>query len=95
LPATAQATPMTYEWRGRQYVVIAAGGHGQSGIAPPGDSVVAFALPGPGESGPSLWSRTIDRPGGHFILNLVLLALGFALAIFLGLRGWRALRSKT
>ncbi len=95
LPATAQATPMTYEWKGRQYVVIAAGGHAQMGIAPPGDSVVAFALPAPGESGPSLWSRTIDRPGGHFILNLVLLGVGLSLAIWLGVRGWRAVRLKT
>jgi quinoprotein glucose dehydrogenase len=28
--------------------------------------VVAFRLARPGES-PSLWSRTIDRPGGRFI----------------------------
>lgn len=46
LPAGAQATPMTYRARpgGRQYVVIAAGGHGKLGT-PLGDSVVAFALP--------------------------------------------------
>jgi len=29
LPASAQAMPMTYELDGRQYVVIAAGGHGK------------------------------------------------------------------
>ena len=45
LPAGGQATPMTYEWEGRQYVVIAAGGHGSSGTRP-GDYVIAFALPG-------------------------------------------------
>lgn len=45
LPAGGQATPMTYEWQGRQYVVIAAGGHGSSGTRP-GDYMVAFALPG-------------------------------------------------
>ena len=28
LPAGGQATPMTYQLGGRQYVVIAAGGHG-------------------------------------------------------------------
>ena len=28
LPAPGIATPMTYEWKGRQFVVIAAGGHG-------------------------------------------------------------------
>ena len=44
LPASAQATPMTYEWQGRQYVVICAGGHGKLGTKR-GDSVVAFALP--------------------------------------------------
>ena len=37
---------MTYRLRedGRQYVVIAAGGHGRMGTAL-GDAVVAFALP--------------------------------------------------
>ena len=44
LPVPAQATPMTYVYRGRQYVVIAAGGHGMFGTKQ-GDSVVAFALP--------------------------------------------------
>lgn len=44
LPAGGQATPMTYEHNGKQYVVIAAGGHGKLGT-PLGDSLVAFALP--------------------------------------------------
>lgn len=44
LPAGGQATPMTYVWKGRQYVVIAAGGHAKSGTKR-GDKVVAFALP--------------------------------------------------
>jgi quinoprotein glucose dehydrogenase len=48
LPAGGQATPMTYrvEFEGgnaRQYVVIAAGGHGQAGTTL-GDNVVAFAI---------------------------------------------------
>jgi len=43
LPAYAMATPMTYVSGGRQYVVIAAGGHGAMGGW--GDSVIAFALP--------------------------------------------------
>ena len=45
LPAGGQATPMTYRARdgGRQYVVIAAGGHGRGGTKL-GDSLVAFAL---------------------------------------------------
>ncbi|MEM8942379.1 MAG: pyrroloquinoline quinone-dependent dehydrogenase [Pseudomonadota bacterium] len=43
LPAGGQATPMTYVYKGRQYVVIAAGGHGASGTRK-GDYVIAFAL---------------------------------------------------
>jgi quinoprotein glucose dehydrogenase len=46
LPAGGQATPMTYRLRpaGRQFVVIAAGGHG--GLETTlGDHLVAFALP--------------------------------------------------
>ncbi len=45
LPYTANSTPISYRLRpdGRQFVVIAAGGHGWS---QPGDAVVAFALPG-------------------------------------------------
>jgi quinoprotein glucose dehydrogenase len=45
LPAGGQATPMSYRVRpgGRQYVVIAAGGHGRGGTKL-GDYLVAFAL---------------------------------------------------
>jgi quinoprotein glucose dehydrogenase len=43
LPASAQASPMTYSAGGKQYVVIAAGGHGKLG-SKQGDYVVAFAL---------------------------------------------------
>lgn len=44
-PYTANATPMTYRLRknGKQFVVIAAGGHGWSEA---GDALLAFALPG-------------------------------------------------
>ena len=35
---------MTYMFRSKQYVVIAAGGHGKLGTKQ-GDSVVAFTLP--------------------------------------------------
>ncbi len=44
LPFTANATPMTYRLSpsGRQFVVVAAGGHGWSES---GDAVVAYALP--------------------------------------------------
>jgi quinoprotein glucose dehydrogenase len=46
LPAGGQATPMTYRLRpeGRQFVVIAAGGHGKLGTRL-GDALVAYALP--------------------------------------------------
>jgi quinoprotein glucose dehydrogenase len=48
LPAGGQATPMTYRLReeGRQFVVIAAGGHASLGTKP-GDWLLAFALPPP------------------------------------------------
>ena len=46
LPAGGQATPMTYRLHpdGKQFVVIAAGGHGKLGTKL-GDSLVAFTLP--------------------------------------------------
>ncbi|MDR5784468.1 glucose/quinate/shikimate family membrane-bound PQQ-dependent dehydrogenase [Caballeronia sp. LZ065] len=44
LPAGGQATPMTYEAHGKQYVVIAAGGHG-SFLTKLGDYVIAYTLP--------------------------------------------------
>lgn len=43
LPASAQATPMTYQVKGKQFVVIAAGGHGKF-LTKMGDFVVAYAL---------------------------------------------------
>jgi quinoprotein glucose dehydrogenase len=46
IPYTANSSPMTYRLRqnGRQFVVVAAGGHGWS---EPGDALLAFALPEP------------------------------------------------
>ncbi len=44
LPASARATPMTYQVKGKQYVVIAAGGFDWPGQTM-NDSLVAFALP--------------------------------------------------
>jgi quinoprotein glucose dehydrogenase len=44
LPAGGHATPMTYTLKGKQYVVMAAGGHGKLGTKQ-GDYVLAFALP--------------------------------------------------
>ena len=43
LPASAQATPMTYSIAGKQYIVICAGGHGKLSTKQ-GDAVVAFTL---------------------------------------------------
>lgn len=44
LPAGGQATPMSYSFEGKQYVVIAAGGHGRAETRL-GDYLMAFALP--------------------------------------------------
>jgi quinoprotein glucose dehydrogenase len=44
LPAGGQATPMTYEHQGKQYVVIMAGGHHFMNT-PIGDALIAYALP--------------------------------------------------
>jgi len=47
LPASGHATPMTYRLsaQGKQYVVIAAGGHAKITEEPLNDALVAFALP--------------------------------------------------
>lgn len=52
LPAGGYATPSIYMIKGKQYVVITAGGGGKNGTKY-GDSVIAFALPEP---------QTDDRP---------------------------------
>lgn len=44
LPTSGTATPMTYVWEGRQYVVIFAGGSSRLGT-PLDDKMIAFALP--------------------------------------------------
>jgi quinoprotein glucose dehydrogenase len=44
LPAGGQASPMSYAVGGRQYIVVAAGGHAQLGTTL-GDYVLAYALP--------------------------------------------------
>ena len=79
LPVPGVANPMTYLWKGEQYVAIAAGGHSEAGTTI-GDSVVAFRLARQGES-PSLWSRTIDRPGGRFWSKAIALALAIVLTL--------------
>jgi quinoprotein glucose dehydrogenase len=77
---------MTYVWKGEQYVAIAAGGHSEAGTTI-GDSLVAFRLARPGEA-PSLWSRTIDRPGGRFWSGALAISLTILL-VGIGLWRWR------
>ena len=84
LPVPGIANPMTYLWKGEQYIAIGAGGHSEAGTSI-GDSVVAFRLARPGE-GPSLWSRTIDRPGGRFQSGAIGVALAMAL---IAIAAWR------
>ena len=47
LPASGAATPMTYQLTagGKQFLVIAAGGHAKVTEEPQSDALVAFALP--------------------------------------------------
>jgi quinoprotein glucose dehydrogenase len=45
LPAGGQATPIVYEQGGKEYLVIMAGGH-HFMMTPPGDALIAYALPG-------------------------------------------------
>jgi quinoprotein glucose dehydrogenase len=89
LPAPAIANPMTYQWKGEQYVAISAGGHSESGTRI-GDSLVAFRLARAGEA-PSLWSRTIDRPGGRFQAGAIIV-LVFVASIFVAAWRWRQRR---
>jgi quinoprotein glucose dehydrogenase len=87
LPVPGVANPMTYIWNGEQYVVIAAGGHSEAGTSI-GDSVVAFRLARPGEA-PSLWSRSIDRPGGRFWGGAIVAATALAVLLLIVVRVWR------
>ena len=60
LPYAGNATPISYRSRdgGRQYLVIAAGGHGPLGTTP-GDAVMAFTLDG--EVGPRVMPPSQER----------------------------------
>jgi quinoprotein glucose dehydrogenase len=89
LPVPGVANPMTYLWKGEQYVAIGAGGHSEAGTTI-GDSVVAFRLPRQGEA-PSLWSRTIDRPGGRFLGGAI--SVGLVVAV-LAAAAWRWRRAR-
>jgi hypothetical protein len=81
LPAAGNALPMTYVVDGRQYVVIAAGGHDRLHTTM-GDYVVAFTLPGNGAPLPDTtaggrqldgnWAGEMRAGGGRFIMNVAL-----------------------
>lgn len=86
LPVPGVANPMTYVWKGEQYVAIGAGGHSEAGTSI-GDSLVAFRLARPGEA-PSLWSHTIDRPGGRFFSAASAITLAIV-ALMIAARRWR------
>ena len=45
LPFSGNATPMTYEAAGKQYLIIAAGGHQGLREETLGDALVAFTIP--------------------------------------------------
>lgn len=90
LPGGGQATPMSYEWEGRQFVVIAAGGHGLMGTTP-GDRLVAFAL---SDAGPGPLAA-LERPTmrASLIAGSALIAI-LGLAFFLMNRRRRAKTAK-
>ena len=92
LPVPGVANPMTYLWKGEQYVAIAAGGHSEAGTTI-SDSLVAFRLPRNGEA-PSLRSRTVDRPGGRFAAGAVVVLLVAASMAALFWRWRRRSRSR-
>ncbi len=84
LPAGGQASPMGYTWQGKDYVVIAAGGHGLMGTTP-GDSIVAFALDPDGPGAFGWWERPTPRRAAI----LAFVAIGFVFVFII----WRRLRS--
>lgn len=75
LPAGVHASPMTYVTAsGRQFVVVAAGGHRElyaasGGRDKPGDYVVAFALPSPDAVAPHRSTIAPGRYDGHMVLD--------------------------
>jgi quinoprotein glucose dehydrogenase len=85
LPAGGQATPMAYRLGegGRQFVVIAAGGHGRMGTDI-GDSLVAFALP---ERGAALLAQSAT-PTLRTVGGLLVLLLAGLLVIRLARKNW-------
>ncbi len=91
LPAAAIATPMSYRWQGRQFVVVAAGGRSDAG-GKLGDAIIAFALHRPGDPAPSLLSSITDRPGGRFAAGVAVAMLLLVLVVWM-VFAWRARRN--
>jgi quinoprotein glucose dehydrogenase len=85
LPAGGQATPMSFRVseNGRQFVIIAAGGHGRMGTDI-GDSVVAFALP---ESGADVLAQITVRTLRNVGVVLLILLAG-SLIVWLAQKNW-------
>ena len=87
LPAGAHALPMTYQAGGRQYVVIAAGGHDRlhTGM---GDYVLAYTLPGRGAPVPDTatgnlageWAGEMHIGDARFGMTIGLAAKGDSFA---------------
>jgi quinoprotein glucose dehydrogenase len=86
LPAGGQATPSIYAVKGRQYVVIAAGG--REGLGPMGDYVIAYTLDGEGE-------EVVFQHGVAVRMSVLsagaLLVLG---GMFAAWRAWRRRRAR-
>ena len=63
LPASAEATPVTYaDAKGNQYVAIVATGGGLIGAPLRSDSVIAYSLSGSGPSAQSAWMNVNPSP---------------------------------
>ena len=83
LPAAGHALPMTYVAEGRQYVVVAAGGHDRLHTTM-GDYVLAFTLAGPGAPVPDTtpgplggdYSGEMHIGDARFAMGLALRAAG-------------------
>lgn len=89
LPTAALATPMTYAVNGRQFVVVAAGGHDRAtDLARTGDWLVAFALPDGNAPAPAIapiarfagtWTGDLRIGGSRFPSTLELRTAGDSL----------------
>ena len=86
LPVPGVANPMTYLWKGEQYVAIAR--RRSFRIRHLDRRQRGGVSPGAAGEAPSLWSRTIDRPGGRFLGKAILFALAIGL-VTVAIWRWR------